>query len=79
VSGLILTLDADKPAASVLWLDTRALSRRILSNTLTALIQGAYLFSARSSGELVCLEAGTGKQVWETDKVTALGNGAAIT
>ncbi|PYJ84532.1 MAG: hypothetical protein DME22_12505 [Verrucomicrobia bacterium] len=29
-------------------------------------------------GRLVCLEARTGKQVWETDKVTGLANGATI-
>jgi hypothetical protein len=36
------------------------------------------VFSAKSSGELVCLEASTGKQVWETSKVTDLKNGASV-
>src|SRR4029079_19427972 len=74
----MLKLDPEKPAASVLWPDTKAVSRRILSNTSTALFRDGYLFSARSSGELVCLEASTGKRVWATDKVTDLGNGASI-
>ncbi len=78
VSGLMLKLDPDKPAASVLWPDTRAVARRILSVTSTGLIQGDHVFSAKSSGELVCLEAKTGKQVWATDKVTKLGSGASI-
>jgi outer membrane protein assembly factor BamB len=78
VSGLMLKLDAQKPAASVLWPDTRAVARRILSNTSTGLIRGGCVFSAKSSGELVCLEANTGKQVWTTAKVTALGSGASI-
>jgi outer membrane protein assembly factor BamB len=78
ISGLMLQLDPDKPAASVLWPDTKALTRRILSNTSMPLIQGDHVFSARSSGHLVCLEARTGKQVWETDKVTDLKNGASI-
>src|SRR5713226_148970 len=78
IGGLMLKLDADKPAASVLWPDTKAVSRRILSNTSTALIRGEHLFSAKSSGELVCLEASTGKQAWETDKVTDLKSGASI-
>lgn len=78
VSGLMLKLDPDKPSASVLWPDTKTVTRRILSNTSTALVQGDYLFSARSSGEFVCLEAGTGKQVWQTDKVTGPGSGASI-
>jgi outer membrane protein assembly factor BamB len=77
VGGLMLTLDAAKPAASVLWPDTKAF-RKALSNTSTSLIQGDYLYSAKSSGELVCLEARTGKQLWETDKVTSLRNGASI-
>jgi hypothetical protein len=71
-------LDPDKPSAEVLWPDPAAASGRILSNTSTAVLQGDYVFSARSSGHLVCLEAGSGKQVWETDKVTDLKNGASI-
>jgi outer membrane protein assembly factor BamB len=78
IGGLMLELDGAKPAATVLWPKTKAVSRRILSNTSTALIRGDHLFSAKSSGELVCLEARTGKQVWETDKVTDLKNGASI-
>jgi outer membrane protein assembly factor BamB len=78
LSGLMLKLDPEKPAASVLWPDTKAVSRRTLSVTSTGLIRGDHVFSANSSGELVCLEAGTGKQVWEADKVTKPGNGASI-
>jgi outer membrane protein assembly factor BamB len=78
IGGLMLQLDPDKPAASVLWPDTLAASRRILSNTSTALVQGEYLYSAKSSGEFVCLEAGTGKQVWKTDRVTDQKGGASI-
>lgn len=78
IGGLMLKLDADKPGASVLWPETKAASRRILSNTSTALFRGDLVFSAKSSGELVCLEASTGKQVWETAKVTDLKNGASI-
>jgi outer membrane protein assembly factor BamB len=78
ISGLMLQLDADKPGASVLWPDTKAVSRRVLSNTSTPLIQGDYVFSAKSPGMLVCLEAMTGKQVWETDKVTDPKEGSCI-
>jgi len=78
IAGLMLKLDADKPAASVLWPETRAVSKRILSNTSTALARGDFVFSAKTSGELVCLEAGTGKQVWETNTVTDLKNGSSI-
>jgi outer membrane protein assembly factor BamB len=78
IAGLMLKLDEDKPAAAVLWPETRAVSKRVLSNTSTALLQGDYVFSARTSGELVCLEAGTGKQLWQTNRVTSQGNGSSI-
>jgi outer membrane protein assembly factor BamB len=78
IGGLMLKLDRDKPAASVLWPEARAASRRILSNTSTALVQGDYVFSAKTSGELVCLETGTGRQVWQNDTVTSLKNGSSI-
>lgn len=78
IGGLMLKLDTGEPGVSVLWPATRATSRRILSNTSTALFRDNQVFSARSSGELVCLESSTGKQVWETDKVTDLKNGASI-
>jgi hypothetical protein len=77
VGGLRLQLAADKPAGSVLWPDTKAVSRRILSNSSTALLRGGYVYSARSSGHLACLEAGAGRQVWETDRVTDLKGGAS--
>jgi outer membrane protein assembly factor BamB len=76
VGGLMLKLDADKPAATVLWPDAKG--RRVLSNTSTPLLLGDHVYSARSTGELVCLEAATGKQVWETEKVTGLRGGASI-
>ena len=57
MSGLMFKLDASKPAASVLWPGTKPVARRILSNTSTPILQGDHVYSARSSGELVCLEA----------------------
>jgi outer membrane protein assembly factor BamB len=78
LGGLMLKLDSAKPAASVLWPETRSPSRRILSNTSTALLHSNHVFSATSSGELVCLDASTGQQVWATNKVTGLKTGASI-
>jgi outer membrane protein assembly factor BamB len=78
IAGLMLQLDDKKPAASVLWPEAKAASRRILSYTSTALIQGDHVYSAKSSGDLVCIEARTGKEVWKTDKVTGLTQGASI-
>jgi outer membrane protein assembly factor BamB len=78
VGGLMFQLDPDKPAARVLWPKSQAPSRRIFSHTSTALFRGGHLFTAKSSGELICVEAATGKQVWESAKVTDLKNGASI-
>ena len=78
IGGLMFQLDPDKPAAKVLWPDSKAPSRRIFSHTSTALFRGDHLFSAKSSGELICLKAATGEQVWESAKVTDLKNGASI-
>jgi len=78
IGGLMLKLDADKPRAEVLWPKSRATARRVLSNTSTALLRGEHVFSARSSGELICLDAATGEQVWETDKVTDVKSGASM-
>jgi outer membrane protein assembly factor BamB len=49
-----------------------------LSNTSTPLLLGDHIYSARGYGELVCLEAATGTQVWSTNTITASKNGAAI-
>jgi outer membrane protein assembly factor BamB len=78
VGGLMFQLNGDKPAARVLWPQSKAPSRRIFSHTSTALFRGDHLFTARSSGELICADAATGKQVWESAKVTDLKNGASI-
>ena len=66
VNGLMLKLDAEKPSASVLWPDRPP--QRHLNSTSTALLRGDYLFASESSGELVCRNASTGKEVWRTDK-----------
>jgi outer membrane protein assembly factor BamB len=78
IGGMMFQLDADKPSAAVLWPDTKARARRIFSHTSTALLQGDLVFSAKSSGELIGVDAKTGKQLWENGKVTDLKNGASI-
>src|SRR5262249_6272514 len=70
IGGLMLQLDSEKPAATVLWPASKAPTRRIFSHTSTALFRGDHLYSAKSSGELVCVDSSTGEQVWDTDKVT---------
>lgn len=78
VSGLMMELNGDPPTASFLWPENRVPTKRLLSNTSTPVRHGEYIFSARSSGELVCLEAKTGRQVWSTNSVTTPKNGASI-
>jgi outer membrane protein assembly factor BamB len=78
IGGLMFQMDGEQPAARVLWPDSKAPARRIFSHTSTALFRGDHLFTAKSSGQLVCVEAATGKPVWESDQVTDLKNGASI-
>ncbi len=78
VSGCMLELSGDPPTARFLWPENRVGSKRLLSNTSTAMWQGDYIYSARTGGPLVCLEAATGREVWTTNSVTAQRNGASI-
>jgi len=78
IGGLMMKLNQDKPNAVVLWPESRATARRVLSDTSTALFRDGYIYSPRSFGEFVCLDAKTGKQLWETDKVTDRKSGASV-
>jgi outer membrane protein assembly factor BamB len=78
IAGLMLKLQEDLPGASILWPGSGAASKRVLSNTSTAFIRGGYVYSAKISGELVCLDARTGDEVWKTNTVTKAGNGSSI-
>jgi outer membrane protein assembly factor BamB len=78
IGGLMMELDASRPRAKVLWPRSRAVTRRVLSNTSTPLIQGDHVYSARSDGELVCLDIQTGRQLWEVKGLTQSGSGASI-
>ncbi|HLN32905.1 MAG TPA: PQQ-binding-like beta-propeller repeat protein [Gemmataceae bacterium] len=78
IGGLMMKLDQNKPGAVILWPQSRATARRVLSDTSTALFRDDHIYSARSFGEFVCLDAKTGKQLWETDKVTDRKSGASV-
>jgi outer membrane protein assembly factor BamB len=78
IGGMMFELNSSQPAAAMVWPEKKAVSKRILSNTSTALLQGDHVFSAKSSGEFVCLEAATGTQVWQTNSVTDLKGGASV-
>ena len=78
VSGLMFQLDQTRPAAKVLWPDTPSGTRRILSDTSTPLFKDDFIYSPRSGGLFVCLEAATGRELWQTNAVTDLGRGACV-
>jgi outer membrane protein assembly factor BamB len=78
IGGLMMELSGDAPSAKVVWPVTTNAAKRILSNTSTAVVVDDYVYSAKSNGEFVCLDAATGNQVWETDTVTAKRGGASI-
>ncbi len=78
VSGWMLQLERDRPAAKTLWPEVMGVSRRILSDTSTALLSGDYVYSAKTGGSFVCLKTATGEEIWRTNAVTELINGASI-
>lgn len=78
ISGLMFQLDSTKPAAKVLWPASLTGTKRILSQTSIPAILGNHVFSGKMPGKLVCLEARTGEQVWETDQVTNRSQGSTI-
>jgi len=78
ISGLMFQLDPLKPAARILWPETKTVSKRVLSHTCIPLILGDCVYAGKMSGHLVCLDAHTGSQLWETGQVTGLKNGATI-
>lgn len=78
ISGLMFQLDQARPAATVLWPDTPSGTRRILSDTSTPLFKDKYVYSPRSGGLFVCLDAATGRELWQTNTVTDLRQGACV-
>jgi outer membrane protein assembly factor BamB len=78
LSGLMFQLDQAHPAASVLWPEKKSAAKVILSSTCMPMAQGGHVYAGKSSGHLVCLDARTGTQLWETDRVTGIAPGATI-
>lgn len=78
ISGLMFKLDAAKPAATIVWPENLAPAKRILSKTSTPLLAGESVFSATQKGDLVCLDARTGREIWRSDKVTDHKAGPSI-
>ena len=78
VSGWMFQLENDRPAAKTLWPEGKGVSRRILSDTSTGVLLNDHVYSARTGGEFVCLKIATGEEIWRTNSVTDLGNGASV-
>jgi outer membrane protein assembly factor BamB len=78
VGGWMLQLDRDRPAARTLWPEARGVSRRILSDTSTGLLFGDHVYSAKTGGAFACLKMVSGEELWQTNTVTDLINGASI-
>ena len=78
MSGLMLKLNRDKPGASVLWPDELRPLRIYVSDTSTPLFQDGLVFSHTRKGELLCLDAITGKQLWQTNGISESTSGASI-
>jgi outer membrane protein assembly factor BamB len=80
-SALMLKLDPDKPAATVLWKGKARGERPDQTATLhsiipTPVVKDGYIYGVDSYGELRCLKAETGDRVWTALGVTrALKNG----
>jgi outer membrane protein assembly factor BamB len=72
---MMLKLDQDKPAASVLWRgkgrgETPEKTDGLHSIMPTPFIRDGYIYGVCSYGELRCLEADTGERVWSTLRAT---------
>ena len=78
ISGLLFQLDAAKPAATVLWPESRSPTKVVLSACSISLLQDGCVFSGKTNGHLVCLDSSDGKLLWDSDQVTGKGQGATI-
>ncbi len=78
LGGLMLKLSANQPGASILWPEEPRPMRIHVSDTSTPLLRDGLVFSPTSKGLLLGLDAATGRQLWQTDQVTELKNGASI-
>ena len=72
IGSLLLSLDDDKPAASVVWQGKSSSEIKtdgLHSVLATPVIQDGHIYGLCSYGQLRCLLAETGDRVWETQDV----------
>jgi outer membrane protein assembly factor BamB len=68
--SLMVQLDEERPAASVLWRDERGAAAKLALCISTPLFKGEHLFAVDRFGQLRCLEPASGKLVWESPLAT---------
>jgi outer membrane protein assembly factor BamB len=71
--SMMLELSEDKPGASLLWRGSshsEVKTDGLHSTIATPVIKDGYVYGVCSYGQLRCLDARTGKRVWETQEVT---------
>ena len=78
IGGLMLELDATRPAAHIRWPENLGITKRVLSNTSTALLTPEAVYSADGHGGLVGLDPDTGKELWRQKEVTDGKAGCSI-
>lgn len=69
----MLRLDSEKPAAELIWRgmsDSEIETDGLHSLVTTPVLDGDYIYGVGSYGQFRCLDARTGKRVWETMDVT---------
>jgi outer membrane protein assembly factor BamB len=78
--SMILKLDTEKPGADVLWKGKGKGEQSKLTDGLhclmsTPVMKDGYIYGVCSYGQLRCLEASTGKRLWETFQATGGAEG----
>jgi outer membrane protein assembly factor BamB len=71
--SMMLKLDANKPAAALLWQSQRISEKNtdaLHSTMSTPFIEDGYIYGVCSYGQLRCLKAHTGDRIWETMAAT---------
>lgn len=73
--AMMLKLDTEKPGAAVLWKgkgkgETSKLTDGLHCLMSTPVMKDGYIYGVCSYGQLRCLEAATGKRIWETFQAT---------
>lgn len=76
--GLMFRLGPTDRDHQVLWPESIAVTKRVFSNTSTPCMQEDLVFTGTTAGKLICLRSDTGKLLWETNSLTAPGNGSSL-